>query len=307
MNLIKKLDVNRLLCLCLLLFLSATTIFARGVNDIRKALQDPKYDKVLVVAHRGNWRSDAPENSLAAIEESIKMKIDIVELDVWKTKDGHLVLMHDDTVDRTTNGKGRISDLTLAEIKQLCLKDKNGNLTKHRVPTLEEGLRKAKGRIMVNLDKAYGIFDDAYKIIEKTGTEDMIIMKGAAGAADVKRDLGKYLDKIIYMPVVGLDESNAECRILDFLTELSPVAFELCYSNRESTMPANAEKLLKGRSLIWYNTLWDSLAGGHTDDKALDDPEGNYGYLIDQLGARIIQTDRPETLLNYLRKRNLHK
>ena len=220
------------------------------------------------------------------------MKIDIVELDVWKTKDGHLVLMHDDTVDRTTNGKGRISDLTLAEIKQLCLKDKNGNLTKHRVPTLEEGLRKAKGRIMVNLDKAYGIFDEAYKIIEKTGTEDMIIMKGAAGAADVKRDLGKYLDKIIYMPVVGLDESNAECRILDFLTELSPVAFELCYSNRESTMPANAEKLLKGR---------------HTDDKALDDPEGNYGYLIDQLGARIIQTDRPETLLNYLRKRNLHK
>ena len=166
--------MRKLYSLLFLLVIGLTNIYSQNVEKTRQALKNPNYDKVLVVAHRGNWRSDAPENSLAAIEESIKMKVDIVELDVWKTKDGHLVLMHDDTVDRTTNGKGKISDMTLSEIKSLYLKDKDGNLTEHRVPTLEEGLNKAKGRIMINLDKAYGLFDEAYKIIEKTGTSDYL-------------------------------------------------------------------------------------------------------------------------------------
>ena len=74
---------------------------AQRAAAVRKALQNPKYKKVLVVAHRGNWRSSAPENSLAAIDSAIQMKIDIVELDVWKTKDGKLVLMHDNSI-RTT-------------------------------------------------------------------------------------------------------------------------------------------------------------------------------------------------------------
>lgn len=299
--------MRKLYSLLFLLVIGLTNIYSQNVEKTRQALKNPNYDKVLVVAHRGNWRSDAPENSLAAIEESIKMKVDIVELDVWKTKDGHLVLMHDDTVDRTTNGKGKISDMTLSEIKSLYLKDKDGNLTEHRVPTLEEGLNKAKGRIMINLDKAYGLFDEAYKIIEKTGTSDMIVMKGSYPVKDVKRDLGKYLDKIIYMPVVSLDDADAEQRIKDFSSEFNPVAFELCYSNKDNKLPLKATELLKGKSLIWYNTLWDALAGGHTDDKALEDPEKNYGYLINILNARIIQTDRPQTLLKYLRSRNLHE
>lgn len=260
----------------------------------------------MVVAHRGNWRSNAPENSLAAIDSAIQMKVDIVELDVWKTKDNHLVLMHDNTVDRTTNGKGEIAQMTLAEIKQLHLKDKNGNLTEHRVPTLEEGLLCAKGKIMVNLDKASGFFDEVYAVIEKTGTADMIIMKGDLPAGTVADKFGKYLDEIIYMPIVTLDVAGAEQRIADYLKLLKPVAFELCYSDPGNPLPLKLEKRLKGKCLLWYNALWDSLAGGHTDDKALKDADGNYGYLIETLGARILQSDRPAELLNYLRKKGWH-
>jgi glycerophosphoryl diester phosphodiesterase len=65
--------------------------------------------------------------------------------------------------------------------------------------------------------------------------------------------------------------------------------------------------LLKGHSLIWYNTLWDWLCGGHHDDRAVEDLEGTYGYMIDTLGARILQTDRPQLMLDYLRSRNLHE
>lgn len=288
------------------MWVQSASVAAQRVEKIRAALLNPSSEKVLVVAHRGNWRSNAPENSLAAIDSAIQMKVDIVELDVWKTKDNHLVLMHDNTVDRTTNGKGEIAQMTLAEIKQLHLKDKNGNLTEHRVPTLEEGLWCAKGKIMVNLDKASGFFDEVYAVIEKTGTADMIIMKGDLPAGTVADKFGKYLDEIIYMPIVTLDVAGAEQRIADYLKLLKPVAFELCYSDPRNPLPLKLEKRLKGKCLLWYNALWDSLAGGHTDDKALNDADGNYGYLIETLGARILQSDRPAALLDYLRKKGWH-
>jgi glycerophosphoryl diester phosphodiesterase len=63
---------------------------------------------------------------------------------------------------------------------------------------------------------------------------------------------------------------------------------------------------LAGKSLFWYNALSDTSAGGHDDDRSLENPDAGYGYLIDTLGARIIQTDRPAYLLKYLRKSMLH-
>lgn len=79
-------------------------------------LEDSENKEIIVVAHRGDWRH-APENSLQAIKNCIDMGVDMVEIDIRKTKDGQLVLMHDGTVDRTTNGKGRVSDLTLESLK----------------------------------------------------------------------------------------------------------------------------------------------------------------------------------------------
>ncbi|TDD05360.1 glycerophosphodiester phosphodiesterase family protein [Saccharopolyspora terrae] len=122
---------------------------------------------LLAAAHRGAWR-DHPENSLAAIDEAVRDGAEIVEIDVRKTADGHLVLMHDETVDRTTNGTGEVSDLTLAQIKQLRLKEHLGGeqaaLTAHSVPTLDEAMLAVKGRAMVNLDKGWGIREDMYRV-----------------------------------------------------------------------------------------------------------------------------------------------
>ena len=73
---------------------------------------------VQIVAHRGS-SGDRPENTLPAFAEAVRVKADIIELDVHLSKDGHLIVMHDETVDRTTNGKGRICDKTLTELKEL--------------------------------------------------------------------------------------------------------------------------------------------------------------------------------------------
>ena len=279
------------------------------VERIREEMLAPDRTSVLVVAHRADWRF-APENSLAAIENSIRLGADVVELDVQKTKDGQLILMHDKTLDRTTTGKGKVAEWTLDFIRTLRLKNGAALRTKHRVPTLEEALLTAKGRVMVNLDKAYPIFDEIFPILEKTGTVGQIIMKGSKPVAEVKKDLGKYLNRILYMPIIHLDRPGAMRQIDDFMQELHPVAFELLFESDTCQLPKQVRAKLEGKSKIWYNTLWDTMAGGHDDDKSLENPDEGYGYLIDKLGATIIQTDRTAYLLEYLqarKKRNEHK
>ena len=80
------------------------------VKAIYAKITNPDNKEITVVAHRADWRY-APENSLAAIESSIRLGADVVELDVQKTKDGQLILMHDKTLDRTTTGKGNRMDI----------------------------------------------------------------------------------------------------------------------------------------------------------------------------------------------------
>lgn len=126
------------------------------------------------------------------------------------------------------------------------------------------------------------------------------------GVAEVKKQFGDYLEDVIYMPIVDLDASGAEKHIEAFIKDMSPVAFELLFVKDTNLLPKKLATTLNGRSLIWYNTLWDTMAGGHDDDMSLQNPDSGYGYLIDTLGCRIIQTDRPAYLLDYLRKRKLH-
>ena len=290
----------------LLTSLLAVSAFAQDrAADIRKKLINCDESTVIVASHRGDWRN-FPENSLEAIDNAIAMGVDIVELDVQRTKDGVLMLMHGSSLDRTTTGKGEIADTTWAYISTLKLKNGCSIKTKHKVPTLEEALLHAKGKIMINLDKADRYFDEVYALMKKTGTTQQIIMKGTKSAEKVKKQFGGYLKDVIYMPIVNLDNDNANEQIETFISDMRPVAFELLFEKDSNTLPLKLKDSLKGRTLIWYNTLWDTMAGGHDDDASLADFSDGYGYLIDKLGCRIIQTDRPQFLLDYLRSRNMH-
>jgi glycerophosphoryl diester phosphodiesterase len=296
--------VKTFLSQCILLagiLLSCQIGAQNRVDTILNKLKNPNIQEVLVVAHRGDWRN-FPENSIEAIESAIKMGVDIVELDIQKTRDGKLILMHDATLDRTTTGKGKVEEWTLDSIKMLKLKNGCAIKTKHEVPTLEEALIHAKGKILINLDKADRYFNEVYLLLVKTGTTRQIIMKGGKAPEEVKKQFGSYLNEVIYMPIVNLDHPKAIENIKTFMLEMNPVAFELLYKSKDSQVPAQIKQLLAGKSLIWYNTLWDTMAGGHDDDMALENPDGAYGYLIKELGARIIQTDRPAMLIEYLRK-----
>jgi len=213
---------------CFFLQLIVLPVFAQDTNariaQIRQHLENPTSDYVLVVSHRGDWRY-APENSLVAVQRCIDLGVDIVEIDVRLTQDGHLVAMHDETVDRTTNGSGKVSDLTLEEIKSFRLKNACGARgSRQQVPTLEEVMTLAKGQILVNLDKTEGkTVREAYQILKKTGTVDHAILKGNDPVSVMRGKYGNLLDRIIYMPKIWYDLPDIPQYIKDMERRFSPI------------------------------------------------------------------------------------
>jgi glycerophosphoryl diester phosphodiesterase len=108
---------------------------------------------VLNMAHRGA-SGTFPENTLSAFRAAIDAKADMCELDVQLTRDGALVVIHDDTVDRTTDGAGEVAELTLAELKLLDAgaKFKNGAVKGERIPTLDEVFDLSAGKCGLNIE-----------------------------------------------------------------------------------------------------------------------------------------------------------
>jgi glycerophosphoryl diester phosphodiesterase len=105
-----------------------------------------------VIGHQGSC-ADRPGNTLAGVRRAIEAGADVAEVDVRTTKDGVLVCLHDAEVDRTTDGKGKVAGLTLAQVKRLDAGVRFGAKFKgERVPTLREVLGAAKGRVAVMID-----------------------------------------------------------------------------------------------------------------------------------------------------------
>ncbi len=297
--------MKKTLCVIALLVSCITLSAQKQAKNLLEILHNPNSKKVLVVAHRGDWRN-APENSLLAFQNCIDMGADMVELDLKKTKDGHLVLMHDKTIDRTTNGKGQPSDYTLEELKKFKLRNGMGRVTFHTIPTLEEVLNLTKGKILINIDKGYDYFKDVYELLVKTNTINLAVIKSGKPYETVKAENGDVLDKVVYMPIVNLDKPNAE-EIIDGYMAIKPVAFECNFREYTPEVARLLKKIKDSGSKIWLNSLWESLNAKHDDDRAVElkQPDETWGWLLQQ-GASIIQTDRPQQLIQYLKKHKRH-
>lgn len=299
--------MKRKILLLIVGILSINLSFSQLKSDsIREKLLDIHSKHVLVVAHRADWRN-SPENSLQAVRNCIDQGVDMVEIDLKKTKDGELIILHDKTLDRTTTGKGKPEDYTLEELRKFNLKNGAGHPTSHGIPTLEEVMLLCKGKILVNVDHGYGYFEEVYVILEKTGTVDQCVIKAGLPYSRVKAENEKVLDKVIFMPIVDLNNDNALQMIEEYHKGLNPVAFELVFKNDNPTTIHLIQKTKKTGARIFINSLWPELCGGHDDDRAVEQgqPDESWGWIIDQ-GARLIQTDRPEQLLVYLREKGLH-
>lgn len=129
------------------------TLNINNVKQLHRFFAYHKKGSVIVSGHRGGVEMGFPENSIAIFENVLKYTPAFFETDPRLTKDSVIVLMHDATLDRTTNGTGKLSDYTWAELQQFRLKDKDGNLTAYRIPALAEAIEWARGKTILNLDK----------------------------------------------------------------------------------------------------------------------------------------------------------
>lgn len=257
--------------------------------------------KVSVISHRGDWRN-TPENSIRAIQNCIDLGVNMVEIDIKKTKDNELILLHDKTLDRTTTGKGFPQDYTLAEIKQMRLRNGAGVATSHQIPTLEEAMIVAKGKIWVNIDKGYDYFDLVEKVLEKTGTTQQVLIKAGLPYQKVVAENKAVLDKLFFMPIIDMANPDAMTMVEEYIKNMQPKVFEVCFTQIDQALQNVLDRIQKSGSKVWINTLWPSLCAGLNDDRAVEENQQDsiWGKVI-EMGASFIQTDRPKELVNYLR------
>lgn len=284
--------------------------YQNRAEAIVEHIHNPKSDYVVVVCHRGDWRNH-PENSALAIESIIKTGADMMELDLKMTKDSVLVLSHDKTLDRCTNGKGLVSDYTYEEIKALKLKRAHGvAIDTARMLTLEQALMICKDRICVNIDQGYQFYDQILEISERLGVTNQLLIKGKRPIDEVAAHESKYEHNMMYMPIVDVQKPKGIELYNSYMERnVVPLAYEVCWQTEDGTFERVCKEIIEQGSKVWVNTIWASLCGGdgNDDDAAFmaEDPGDVYQRYLDN-GVTMIQTDRPELIVNYLTKQGRH-
>ena len=193
------------------------TVRINNLDDLKAYFRyDPERD-IIVSGHRGGMMPGYPENCIESCEKTLVMMPTFFEVDFSFTKDSVMVLMHDLTIDRTTNGKGRVADYTYEELQGFRLVDRDGRVTDYRIPTLKEVLEWGKDKVAFNFDNKYintkGVSEE-----DKRRALDYYVRQLLPGG-----DWSEYHN--IFLSVRSLDEAlhywNAGVRNAMFCVEIS--------------------------------------------------------------------------------------
>ncbi|MCF3641981.1 glycerophosphodiester phosphodiesterase family protein [Rhizobium sp. TRM95111] len=300
-------------------------------DQIRARLHDANHWRghVMVVAHRAGWKENGrpvrAENSRAAIDNAAALGVEIVELDVRRSADGALVVMHDHTLDRTTTCRGAVADYTLARLRTCRLVvEGTGEVTAEVVPTLAEMLGAAKGRVFVNIDNKLEPQDLPAIAAEARaiGMADGILIKNAVWNADrvalTRTVVASVGSDVSFMPIIA-DDAVRDVRFMATTAQaFAAPAAELITWRRDARLPVTTDggplfsakaraAAIRGNWHMWVNTYPITnrpdgmVAGGRGDGVAFVShrPDEVFGFWIDR-GATIIQTDEPKALLHWL-------
>ncbi|MBV2225294.1 MAG: glycerophosphodiester phosphodiesterase family protein [Sphingobacterium mizutaii] len=268
----------------------------KTVDDLYHFLTYNENSYPLVSAHRGGPSDGFPENAIPTFAEVASKMPAIIECDIAMTKDSVLVLMHDETLDRTTTGKGRVSNKTYEELKDLKLRDNNGELTNYRIPTLEDALQWGIGRVIYTLDVKRSVpYEKVIELIRKTKAEaNSIIITYSANQAEVVNRLAP--DLMISATIKNRDDLNR-------LSELSiPDTRLIAFVGTREPDTALYTMLRQHGIKSILGTI------GNLDRSA---EKAGYQLYADFIvrGADVLSTDRPfeawKALDFYIKKRNI--
>jgi glycerophosphoryl diester phosphodiesterase len=264
-----------------------------------------KNTRPAIVAHRGCWEF-GPENSLKGMKACQSLGVKMLEGDIHKSKDGVLVIMHDDTLDRMTNMSGPVKNYTYRELKSARLREgaggKNAAVTSEPVPSFSEWLETAKGRTFLLLDVKEDNYDEIYDAVAKEGMEREVVFLVYLPSDSPKLRQARFLGKAAFMPVIWqcstvkrdtdcyTDADFARGRFLADYEPLSPVAY----------LPASdGDLFLKiGSTASWRSD--GRLIGGNDDEDSAKSADAIWGPLL-KMRLSLILTNHASRLVQYLK------
>lgn len=261
--------------------------------------------RVIVLAHRACW-GPAPEVSIAAIEHCTDVGADAVEIDVRKSRDGVLVLMHDDSVDRTTNGKGAIADMAAADIRRLRLRAGAGGpdapLTAEHVPTLEDGLRAARrAGLLVNVHLKMPVESEVAALVKRLSMVGQVTTWVTTAPDDAGLIASPLRGVIGIIPAIndcGLGYPApcwpSEVHSLEGYAPIHPVAFFLDFRQTHDFIQAIASSPRPAGTRIFVETL------NRVDKLPAEQRHAEWRWLLEN-GVGVIMTDQAGDLLELLR------
>ena len=270
----------------------------------RAVIDDDRSTRTLVIAHRACWREGAPENSLMAVRACERMGADGVELDVHHTKDGVAVIFHDDTVDRMTNGTGKVIDLTWAQLSRLRLREGAGGpnalLTREHIPTLDAYLRVAKNRLLIVYDVKDWSQKPTFASIEKHGMADQAIFFYECNNDRLLNNVRPFFDRVAMFPIM-FEKDGPLAPMLERCPSHPLGRAHVKYQHTAWINDA-LPSLRAAHQRTWIATMFPEDNAGFDDKRALADPATVWGSQIDA-GAQMIMTNEPRALIAYLRRR----
>lgn len=289
-----------ILSLILFTALSVSSVIAADASDIASDFSDGKKN-IICIAHRGDWHS-FPENSAEAINAAAEY--DAVSVDVRLTADGKPVLMADEKVDRMSvdgEGKsvsGKVSSFTLAQLKELYLRESNGGTDKKkttcRIPELKEIYETAAGRTAVMLNVQENDFKTVYDYVKALGKLDETVFRINAKPQkiiELTKDLdgvnvtGNYQGNIIFIATSAVKKYFAA----------NIYTIEMGSTNGNGVLYDNF--LMK--RFVGSKRAMVSMVNGRCGKRA--DNETGWDDLISR-GYSVIETDFPAELTEYIRK-----
>ena len=274
---------------------NTTTANTNGAVDSVSINRPIEKSNLICMAHRGDWRN-FPENSISGLKSLIEKGIGSVEVDVRLTKDGELVLAHDNSLKRTTESAEKVSDLTWDELKNIRLKRHDGVVFDETIPTLKDFMAAAKGKILVNLDmklSATKHYEKIYKVLLETGTLEDAIWVFPFSYDDVKHLNATYPGAKL-CPKFGDPKRYQKDPVLDYNNMVENLELDyifLRFANPESEWFQTILQDAKRRGIKLYcHTLYGNSAGGIQDKTLLNNLNQNMQTLYN-MGFRLIMTD----------------
>lgn len=244
-----------------------------------------------IAAHRGGPARGYPENALATFEKTFAETGAFLEVDVATSADGVLFLHHDDTLGRTTTGKGVASEKTWDELKDLSLKDDQGRVTAYGLTRLDEALDWAKGKTALELDiKRSTDYDELARVVKEADAEDRVILISYTENSAVAL-ASRFPNSMISVTMESLDDlDRLEARGLKRENILAWTGIET--PNASLTQGLGQESI---------EVIFGTLGGQESLDRQYEESgtDGQYAALS-ELGIDLIATDRPEAAAQVL-------